>query len=160
MAEPGVATPRTWKGWTRGEGIVIVAGMLLAIDLLVLPWHHYFVDVDTGSLGIELPTFSYDRTGVQTPNPGFGIAALVLALGMVVQVVAARYVRSVPKMGQIHLLAGPAVFGLLLAKLIIDDEFLGTGAWLGLLLGAAMGLGGYLLSQDAPAPAGAAVSPP
>ena len=160
MAEPDVAPPRTWKGWTRGELIVIVAGVLLAVDLLVLPWHHYFVDVDTGSLGIELPTFSYDRTGVQTPNPGFGIAALVLALGMVVQVVAARYVRAMPSMGQIHLLVGPSVFGLLLAKMLSDDNFLGTGAWLGLLLGAAMGIGGYLLSQEAAVRPGTVVSPP
>lgn len=148
MAEPEVATSRTWKGWTRGEGLVVVAGVLLAVDLLVLPWHHYFVNVDTPNLGIDLPTFSYDRTGVQTPNPGFGIAALVLTLAMVTQVVAAKFLRAMSRMGQIHLVLGPAVFGLLLAKMVTDDNFLGTGAWLGLALGAAVAVGGYLLSQE------------
>lgn len=152
MAEPKVVVPRTWKGWTRAEGIVIVAGILLALDLLLLPWHHYFVNVDTPNLGIELPSFSYDRTGVQTPNPGFGVGALVLSLAMVVQVVAAKFVRAVPKMRDIHLVLGPAVLGLLLAKMFTDDNFLGTGAWLGVLLGVAMAVGGYLLSQDAPPP--------
>ncbi len=160
MAEPSVPRTRTWKGWTRGEGVVVVSGALLVLDLLVLPWHHYFVDVQTPNLGIELPTFSYDRTGVQTPNPGFGIAAAVLAAAMVVQVVAAKFLRAVPPMRQIHLVVGPAVFGLLLAKMLVDDNFLGTGAWVGLLLGAAVGVGGYLLSQELPVESDSVVSPP
>lgn len=160
MAEPDIAARRVWNGWTRGEGIVIVAGTLLVVDLLVLPWHHYFVNVDTPNLGIELPTFSYDRTGVQTPNAGFGIAALVLALAMVGQVAAAKFRPAVPRMGSVHLVLGPAVFGLLLAKMLTDDNFLGMGAWLGLLLGAAVAVGGYLLSQEAPVPSKPVGSPP
>lgn len=129
----------------------MVAGALLVADLLVLPWHHYFVDANTPELGIELPTFSLDRTGVQTPNSGLGIAACVLAAAMVLQVLLAKARSTIATWPTFHLVAGPAALGLLVAKLLVDDNFLGTGAWLGLLLGLGVAIGGYLLSQEVPA---------
>lgn len=157
MAQPEAVARRSWRGWTRGEGVVVVAGILLVADLLLLPWHHYALNVDVGNLGIELPRFSFDRNGVQSPNAILGIAALVLAALMVVQVLAAKASPAMPKLGQLHLIAGPAVLGLLLAKLFSNDDFLGSGAWLGVLLGIALAVGGYLLSQEASGYAGRTV---
>ena len=148
MAQPEASAPRSWRGWTRGEGIIVVAGILLVADLLLLPWHHYALNVDVGNLGIDLPTFSLDRNGVQSPNAGFGIAALLLTVLMVVLVLAAKARATPPTLGQLHLIAGPGVLGLLLAKLFSNDEFLGSGAWLGVLLAMGLAVGGYLASQD------------
>lgn len=140
---------RSWRGWTRGEGLVVVAGILLIADLVLLPWHHYALNVNTGDLPIELPTFALDRTGVESPDAQLGIGALVLAGVMVVQLLAAKATSAVPKWAFLHLIVGPAAFGLLAAKLLSDDQFLGAGAWLGQLLGAALALGGYFFSQEA-----------
>lgn len=140
---------RSWRGWTRGEGLIVVAGTLLIADLVLLPWHHYALNLNTGDLPLELPTFALDRTGVQSPDSQLGIGALVLTGLMVVQLLAAKATSAVPKLAFLHLIVGPAAFGLLAAKLLSDDQFLGAGAWLGQLLGAAVALGGYFFSQEA-----------
>lgn len=152
MPEPAGPARQSRRAWTRGEAIVVVAGVLLAADLLLLPWHHYALDVDVGNLGIDLPSFSYDRNGVQSPNAWLGMAALGLAVFMVVQVLTAKASPAMARLGELQAVAGPAVLGLLLAKLFTNDEFLGRGAWLGVLLGTGMAVGGYLCSQEAPAP--------
>ena len=140
------------RGWSLGEGIVLVAGALLAVDLVALPWHRYHLD--TGDLGLDLPAFNLERTGVQSPQAAFGIAALVIALAMAAHVLATKVVPALPRMEQVHLVAGAVVLGLLLAKLLADREFLGIGAWLGVALAAAVAYGGFALSQDASPPAG------
>jgi len=139
---------RTLRGWTRAERIVVVAGVLLIADLLLLPWHHYALNLDVGNLGIHLPRFAYDRSGVQAPDAAFGVIALFGASLMVLQVVGAKVVPAVAPLARFQLVAGPAVLGLLIGKLISNDDFLGRGAWLGLLLGVGMTVGGCLVSQQ------------
>jgi len=151
MAEPPVITRPTWRGWTRGEGLIVVAGVLLAADLVLMPWHHYALHVDVSNLGVSLPQFAYDRSGVQNPGALLGVASMTIAVLMTLQVVAAKARPAVARLAVAHLVAGPAALGLLIAKLLSDDTFLGTGAWLGLLLGAALGLGGYMRSQESSA---------
>lgn len=152
MPDPDGATRRKRRDWSRGEGIIVVAAALLVADLLLLPWHRFALDVDVGNLGIELPSFSYERSGVQSPNAWLGIGALTLAVLMFVQVLTARASPVMARLGELQPVAGPAVLGLLLAKLFTNDELLGAGAWLGVLLGAALALGGYLRTQEAEAP--------
>lgn len=153
------APARGGRRWTQGERITIVMGLLLVGDLLLLPWHHFAIDVSAAkSLGVTLPSFSYDRNGAQAPHAYFGIAALILAAGMVIQIVATKVSAAVPRLSQIHLIAGSAILGLLLAKLLSNDQFLGAGAYVGVLLGAGLAFGGFLLSQEADAAAGPAVS--
>lgn len=159
MAKRALA-PSGWRSWRRSEALIVVCGALLALDLLVLPWHHYFVDVPTGNLGLNLPTFSYDRTAVQSPYNGFGIAALVIALAMAVYTLVAKVSPVVRRLEQVHLVAGPTVLGLLLAKMLVDNAFLGTGSYLGVLLGAGVALGGFLLGREAPAGSTHTASPP
>lgn len=125
----------------------MVAGALLVADLVALPWHRYSLDL--GRRGLDVPAFNLERTGVQSPQAAFGIAALVLAAAMATHVLATKVVPALPRLEQVHLVAGSLVLGLLLAKLLADREFLGTGAWVGVALGAAVAYGGFALSQDA-----------
>jgi hypothetical protein len=136
--------------WTRGEIVIVVAGVLLAADLIALPWHRYHLDLD--DLGLQLPAFNLERTGVQSPQAAFGIGAVCIALGMVVHTVLAKFLPALPRLEQVHLVAGAVVLGLVLAKLLADREFLGTGAWLGTALAFAVAYGGFALSQEAEPP--------
>lgn len=162
MAEPGAAVRRTWKGWSRSEGFILGGAILLIGDLLLLPWHHYALHVDVSGLGITLPRFSYDRTGVQSPHAALGVLSVIVAALMAAQVVAAR-VRPAPalvRLTQFQLVAGPGVLALLISKFFSDDAFLGTGAWLALLFGFLLALGGYLRSQEAAVVPGSTPSGP
>ena len=134
---------------TKGDKIVAGAGLLLVIDLLFLPWHHITVR------GI----LSVNRTGVQSPNSFYGVLALLLALVMVAQVVVAKLTAAkLPDIpvpwAQVHLIAGIAVFALLLLKLLVETSYLGFGAFLGLIFAAALAFGGFTISQEARRPAG------
>jgi hypothetical protein len=89
---------------TQGERIVLVGGLLLVVDLVFLPWH----SVDLGGLEVD---FDPTRTAVQDPYPAYGVAAVVLTLVMVAQIVAARLLAvdlPAPGLpwGQVHLIAG------------------------------------------------------
>lgn len=146
------------RQWTRGEKVVAVAGILLAADLVLLPWHHYRLDV--GDLGLDLPSFSLKRTGVQSPQAAFGLAAAVIAVAMALLTVAAKLApAAVPRLEQIHLVAGAVVLGLVLAKLLADREFLAVGAWAGTALAFAIAYGGFAMSQETSNGSGTTVTP-
>jgi len=137
---------------TLGDRIVLIAGTLLVIDLLFLPWHN----IDLGILSVK-------RTGVQTPNNFYGILALLLAIVMVAQIVAARLTTAkLPEIpvpwGRVHLIAGVAVLALLLLKLVVETDFLGFGAWLGILLAAALAYGGFTVNKESSAASGGFIS--
>jgi hypothetical protein len=139
---------RERRQWTRGERIVVAAGVLLIADLVAMPWHHFSLDVELQQFGIEVPSFTFDRRGVQNPQAFFGIAALVVTAAMVLLVLGAKFSAAVPRWEQVHLIAGPVVLGLLVAKLIANNAFLGIGAWIGTGLAAVLAFGGFLLSQE------------
>ena len=131
------------KKLSQGERIVGIAGLLLIIDLLVFPWHN----IELGGL------VDVNRTGVQSPNAFYGVLALLLALVMVGAIIASKLANvKLPDLpigwGQIHLIAGIAVFALLLLKLIVETNFLGFGAYLGVVLGAAIAFGGFTISKE------------
>lgn len=131
--------------------MIVLGAMLLIADLILLPWHHYALHVDLGNLGIRLPQFSYNRSGVQSPHAELGVLGLIVAALMAAQVVLAKLSRGpgLTGLAQLQLVAGPAVLALLVSKFFSDSTFLGAGAWLGLLLGVLLTLGGYLRSQEA-----------
>ncbi|MGH9188601.1 MAG: hypothetical protein ACRD0Q_00985 [Acidimicrobiales bacterium] len=133
---------------TRGERIVAVAGTLLLVDLIALPWHRTtFAPSVVGVLEIS-------RTGVQRPNAGLGLLALLAAAAMVTQVVATKVAgASLPEIpvpwAQVHLVAGWAAVALLVLKLMAAPERLGSGAWLGLALAGALAYGGVTVNREA-----------
>ena len=146
------------RRWSPGERIIATAGVLLTADMALLPWHHFSLDLPTEQFGVQVPSFRFDRTGVQEPYALFGIAASVIAMGMVIHVLAARRTSAVPKPGQFHVIAGAVVLGLVAAKLVANSDFLGIGAWVGLALAAAVAYGGFALSQEASTGSDTAVS--
>lgn len=134
---------------TMGDRIVLGAGALLVLDLLFFPWHNISVG---GILHVS-------RTGVQSPNGFYGVLALLLVVVMVAQVVVSKLTAAkLPEIplpwSQVHLIAGIAVLALLLLKLLVETNFLGFGAFLGLILAAALAFGGYTISREAPSGAG------
>lgn len=128
---------------TMGEKVVAAAGLLLLVDLLFLPWHK-----------LDLGIVDVSRSGIESPNAFWGILALLVTIAMVAVVVVTRLTTArlpdlpVP-LGQAMFIAGLAVLALLLLKLVIETDLLGFGAWLGLLLGAALAYGGFLMRQEA-----------
>ena len=130
---------------SKGERIVLVSGVLLVIDLLFLPWHRIKISAIL-NVGVS-------RTGVQSPNSGYGILALLITLVMIAQIVAARFTSAkLPKppvpWGQVHLFAGIAVLALLVIKLLVETDFLGFGCYLGIILAAALAFGGFTISKE------------
>ena len=152
---------RTGGAWTRGERLVVAAGLLLAADLALLPWHHYRLDTSgLSQFGVTVPGFSYKVSALHAPQAFFGVAALVVCLGMAGQILAAKLTSAMPRLEQLHLVAGPVVLGLLAAKLLADRHFLGAGAWAGMVLAAGVAYGGFTLSQETAAGSGRPVSGP
>ena len=132
---------------TQGEKIVLGAGLVLVIDLLFFPWYRISASV----LGLRVVAVS--RTGVQSPNAGYGILALLIAAVMVGQIIAAKLTSAklptppVP-WPRVHFIGGVAVGALLLLKLLVETSALALGAYLGVLLGAAVAYGGFMISKE------------
>ena len=132
--------------FTQGERIVLIGGLLLIIDLLFVPWH----SVDLMGLDIE---FDPTRTGVQSPNGGYGVAAVIFTALMIVQIVAAHLLRErLPALrvpwAQLQLLAGIFVAVVLVIKLLRETELLGFGSYSGVLAGVLVAYGGYLIARE------------
>lgn len=133
---------------SQGEKIVLIAGGLLLIDLLFLPWYDF-----------DLGLVSFTRSAIESPKAIWGVLAALVTAAMVAAVVVTRFTTArMPALplGQAMFVAGVTVAGLLLLKLLLATDFLGTGAWLGVLLGGAVAYGGFLMrdeSQGAPPPA-------
>ena len=126
------------------DKIIGGTAIVLIIDLLFLPWHN----VDVPFLG------NYSRTAVQSPDSFWGILALLLTIAVVV-VVALRVFSPDTKLPELPVswdmatfYATAAVGVLLLLKLIVNTDYLGFGAWLGIVLAAGMVYGGFLKFQE------------
>jgi hypothetical protein len=107
---------------------------LLLIVLLVLPWHQ---------------VFSFSLTAVEAPNGWWGTLAALLTLAILVVVFLRRFAAIeltwLPRpIGEVNLAANAVVLALLVIKLALDTNFLGFGAFLALLLAAAMVVGAAL----------------
>ena len=128
---------------SRGDRIVVIAGALVVIDLLFLPW----ISVSVPFIG----TVSY--TGISAPNGFLGFLAALGAASMVAQVIVSRFTSAtVPELPvpwpRAHMIGGLAVAGLLLLKLLLQTSFLGFGAYVGILVAAGLAFGGYTVNQE------------
>ncbi len=137
-----------------GEKLLLGAGALLALDLLLLPWHDIIF---------------VNRTALQSPNALWGWLAFLVALATVVWLVLTRFTTTklpalpVP-LARAETIAGIAAGALVLVKLIVETSFLGAGAYIGVALGAAMAAGGVMVSRTpgtpgTPGPAGPPEAP-
>lgn len=142
----------TQRKLSQGEWIVLVAGLLLLVDLLFLPWHAVELD-RTQQAVADAIGFDPSPSAVQPPARGYGIAAVIFLLVMIVQIVIARFTSlrlpepPVP-WSQIHLIAGIFVLVVLVIKLIRDTSGLGYGAYSGILGALLVAYGAYLIAQD------------
>ena len=132
-----------------GEKIVLIAGGVLLIDLLFLPWY----DIDLGFVNVT-------RSAIESPKAFWGVMAALVTAAMVAAVVVTRFtaarmpVLPVP-LGQAMFFGGVTIVVLLLLKLLLETDFLGIGAWLGILLAGVVAYGGFLMrneSQGVPPP--------
>jgi len=141
------------KQLSQGERIVLVAGVLLIIDLLFVPWY----DVDLSGLAPDVRQLAAGLdttfTAVQSPYAGYGVAAVILTGVMVAQIVLARLLSvRLPAPGlpwsQIHLVAGIFVAVVLVFKLVRDLDMLAYGAYSGVLGGLLVAYGGYCIARE------------
>lgn len=113
---------------TTGDRVLLAAAVLLVIDLVVLPWHQ---------------VYSFSTTALGAPGGWWGTLALLVTLGIVALTVVRRLtnaaVPTLPRpIGEVTLGLTVLGFLLLLVKLLLDPEFLGVGAYLGVALAATM----------------------
>ena len=132
------------RNLSLGERIMSLAGVLLVIDLLFLPWHR-----------IELGIGTVSRSGLQSPNGFLGLLAALLAAAIVVRVIVSEFTTiELPHLPvsweRADLIAAAAVAALLMLKLVLETSFLSIGAWLAIPLAAALLYGGYQRSRETP----------
>ena len=131
--------------------ILLGAGIVYVIDIF-LPWNK----VDTGFAGCCSVSGTH----------GLGILNLLLAIALVaweVMAVMGVDIKGAPRALVSAGLAG-AILVLTILKILIDLEFIFIFAWIGLILAAAIGYGGWMRWQEHQAGAssagGGAVPPP
>ena len=113
---------------TTGDRIVLGAGVLLVIDLVLLPWHQ---------------VFSFSTSAIDAPGGWWGTLAVLLTLGVIGLTLVRRLTTVVlptlPRpIGEASLALTGGVAALLVIKLLLDPDYLGFGSYLGLALAAAM----------------------
>jgi hypothetical protein len=124
--------------------LLLVAGAALAAAVAALPWHTYAISVAGAG------SFRFERTGLQSPEEGYGQLALLVAVALVLVVGYALVKgRSQPHVATsfewpiVVLSAGVAA--LVALKLVVNTDFLGTGAWVSAVLGGLIALAGLSL---------------
>ena len=134
------------KKLSLGERVMGGAAVLLAIDLVALPWHRI-------SIGIGAFSVSASRTGVESPHGFVGVLALLVALAVIARIALDEFTSvELPALPvswpQADLIAGIAAAALVLLKLSLETSYLSVGAWLAVILAGAMAYGGYLRSRE------------
>jgi hypothetical protein len=136
------------KRLSLGERCMALAGVLLVLDLILLPWHRITV-------GIGLFGVTASRTGLESPNGWLGLLAALVAVAVVVRTLVSEFTAAeLPTLPvtwpHADLIAGIAVAALVALKLVAETSYLSVGAWLAVPLAAAMAYGGYLRSRETP----------
>lgn len=134
------------KRLSMAERVMSLAAVLLLLDLLILPWHR--ISVGLGAFG-----FTSSRSGLESPNGFLGLLAAIVAIAVVAWIMLANFSSvTLPALpvsdGQVGLIAGGVLVGLVLLKLVLETSFLSVGAWLAVPLSGAVLYGGYLRSRE------------
>lgn len=127
---------------TLADKVLAGTGIVLLIDLLFLPWHN-----------IDLGIVSVTRSGVESPNSGWGILALIVTIVVLVAVALTRFsTTELPRMpvplNRAVFIGAVVVLVFLVIKLVAETDFLGIGAWLGIILGVGFAYGGFLKDRE------------
>lgn len=128
-----------------GEKIILIAAPLLLITSF-LPW--YDVDYLVGSV---------TRNGWESPGAIWSMLAVVVSIVAFGKVVLSNFTSvQIPTdlgnpnitWGRIHLGLGIAAAVFILFKLLNESSYLGFGFYLGIILVAALAVGGFLIFQE------------
>jgi hypothetical protein len=136
---------------SRDDWIVGGLALLLAIDLLFLPWFSY-------SVGILSISHTYTLTGTDSPDGWAGILAVLASLAIVADVLVERLSpqTTLPNLGgsrtatRFRLALIAAVFVAIKFIFNIHFSLFGFGFWLALVLTVALVFVTLRLSQDRP----------
>lgn len=139
------------KRLSPAERYLALGGVLLLLDLVLLPWHRI-------SVGIGPFAVTASRTGLESPNGFLGLLAALVALAVVARILLSEFTSvELPALpvswAQADLIGGAAAAALVLLKLVAETSYLSIGAWLAVPLAAVMVYGAYLHSREAGAPA-------
>jgi hypothetical protein len=133
------------KKLTPGEITTVASGVLL----LIFSFFHWY-SVDLGVFG----TFS--RNGWQSPGAFWSIVAILLGIVLAAHVIVEKLsgVELPERLGSIgwgvvHLAGGGIAFLFLIIKVINHTSDSAIGLWLGLICGAGLAAGGYLMAKEA-----------
>jgi hypothetical protein len=133
------------KKLTPGEITTAVSG----VALLIFSFFHWY-SVDLGPFG----TFS--RNGWQSPGALWSVLAILLGIVLAAHVIVEKLsgVDLPDRLGSIgwgvvHLAGGALAFLFLIIKLINHSSDSAIGLYLGLIAGAGLVAGGYLMAKEA-----------
>src|ERR1044072_5049448 len=76
--------PMDLKRLSTGERYMALGGVLLVLDLLLLPWHR--ISIGIGAFGVTA-----SRSGLESPNAFLGILAALIALAVVARIVVTEF---------------------------------------------------------------------
>ncbi len=128
---------------TQGDKIIAGTGLGLVISLFLLPWHSF-----------DFGVVSDSRSGIQSPNSGYGWLALLLTLAIVGTLIAEKATDAkLPELpvswADARFYSAIAALAFLLLKYISETNFIGFGAYLGILLAGGMTYGAFVGWQAA-----------
>lgn len=139
---------------TTAAKIILVGGIVYLIDLF-LPWNKVCVDM-SGFTGLG------NICGKVSGTHGLGTVNLLLVIVIIAMevMVVMGLDASMPMEAKQRQLIGAGLVGLLLIvtllKILVDNTALSWPAWLGLILAAVMGYGGFMRFQESKSAGGAA----
>lgn len=137
------------KRLSIGERYMALAGILLFLDLLVLPWHRI-------SVGVGPFSVTASRSGIESPNGFLGLLVALVAVAVVARIIVSEFTSvALPALPvswqQADLIGGAAIAALVVIKLVAETSYLSIGAWLAVLLAGVMAYGAYLRYREIPA---------
>ncbi len=125
------------------DWIIGVAGGLLAIDLIALPW------LDFGGY------LAGSWSGVEYPDGFLEWLAVLIGLAMVAQVVLSKLTTvELPALGiswgKLKMIGGFAALALVALKFVLHlhPSYLGIGCWVGIVLAVALAYGGMMAAKE------------
>ncbi len=142
-----------------GDKIVAGGGILLFLLLLIAPWH----SIDLGEFGGTVTKKAFYGEGDAVGWPAF-IAFIILIA--VVAVVLIRKLADNVNLPELPIAWNQAIFYatiavpvLLILKLLLYNDFISFWAYIDILVGIGIAYGGFLIFQEADAPATGSAPP-
>ena len=123
------------KKLTPGEMVVSAAGILL----LIFSFFHWY--------GVDLGPLSVNRSGWQSPGAFWSIIAILIGIVMAAQVIATKLF-AVDLGAKVGNIGWGTILLFLIIKVINQTTASKFGLYAGLVCGAGLAVGGYLIAKE------------